>query len=164
MDINDLWDDFIIQNPAILDTLHEEIELPVDNLIGNGKGFNIREISYKNSTKWNCQTRAYEIDFSDNPLSFIEANEEIWQMFFELHNKCLELMDQKDLIRVVFFHEQFDKPVSSPFEKKEKFKERNLLDLLFKNVQSAREYLINEVNKLECITTVCKITMRWAET
>ncbi|CAF1038238.1 unnamed protein product, partial [Brachionus calyciflorus] len=65
--------------------------------------------------KFNCTTSTYNISFSTNSKTFSEAHSDIENVFKALQAEFSSKMREKDKIRIVFFHDSLDRPISLPF-------------------------------------------------
>jgi hypothetical protein len=94
---------------------------------------------------FNCEQHNIKINFGNSSKTFYQAQNDITDLFVELHSKLLNNMRTNDLIRLVFFHSDFKEgPIRYPFMTKETFQSVNLLNNFNSVVQSYREIKINE--------------------
>lgn len=110
--------------------------------------YNIVSSSSSNCKKFNCSQHTYDINFPDVDKTFEEAHEEINQLFTDLHNKFTDLMGSKDYIRLVFFHDDFDRPVGYKFLSFDNFVNHDLRQTFQSVVQSYRNITFNRENSL----------------
>ncbi len=75
--------------------------------------YTITKSSETNSKKFNCKQQVLEITFGDVFKTFGEAQLEISQMFIDLHEKLLALVQNNDYARITFIHKDFEHPIGN---------------------------------------------------
>ncbi|CAF0964145.1 unnamed protein product [Brachionus calyciflorus] len=98
--------------------------------------------------KFNCTTSTYNISFSTNAKPFTEAHSDIENAFNALHAEFSSKMLDKDKIRVVFFHDSLDRPISHPFMSKSQLTPTGFLENFEHVAQSYKSVKLNENNNL----------------
>ena len=97
------------------------------------------EESNTNCSQFNCGQHAINITFSNSATTFNDAQTEIEQLFTNLHTMLLDKMNDRDKIRLVFFHDSFlEGPIRLPFISKKDFVKTNLIDNFNHVIQSYR--------------------------
>ena len=141
MNIDDIWRNFLIEN-----NLNEEIFLE-PNQVGGNLDLQIEERGESECILFNCKQINYNIKFSNCLKTFGEAQDEINNMFSELHQRFIsKLKTKNDLIRISFSHDSFDSRVSIPFMGLEDLTRTNLQNAFDYVIQSYREITVNENN------------------
>ena len=70
---------------------------------GNDQDVVLRHSLVNNCARFNCEQHTIECSFKSVNKTFAQAQSEVTQMFIELHKKMLDLMIDKDKIRITFF-------------------------------------------------------------
>ncbi len=73
--------------------------------------YTITQTSESNCKKFNCKQHVLEIAFGEVNKTFGEAQQEISQMFIDLHEKLLTLVQNNDYARITFIHNDFEHPI-----------------------------------------------------
>lgn len=67
-------------------------------------------VSY--SRKFKCSQHVYNVKFNDTKLTFGQGQNQITNMFTEIHEQLLYLLTNNyDKIRITFIHNSFDHPI-----------------------------------------------------
>ncbi len=125
--------------------------------IGGSNLFTITTETKSRCKKFNCSQHTFNISFNDIEKSFGDAQNEIQRLFTELHDKFLNLMGPKDYIRIVFFHNEFDRPVGYPFMNKNQLETTDLQSTFENVIQSYKQVQINEDNSLTAAIIIAKM-------
>ncbi|CAF1102724.1 unnamed protein product [Brachionus calyciflorus] len=107
--------------------------------------------------KFNCTTSTYNISFSTNAKTFTEAHSDIENAFKALHAEFSSKMREKDKIRVVFFHDSLDRPISLPFMSKTQLTPVGLLENFEHVAQSYKSVKLNENNNLTASVVIAHL-------
>ncbi|CAF0802638.1 unnamed protein product [Brachionus calyciflorus] len=86
------------------------------NQIGGSLNFQITNTSSNLNRKFNCTTT--NISFSSNSKNFETAHSDIENAFRTLYAEFISQMGDKDKIRIIFFHDSLESPISLPFMSK----------------------------------------------
>ena len=132
---------------------------PTNQTGGNTNMYHITSSYVSHSHRFNCEQRCFNVDFNniDENLTFSHAQRKISQLFIDLHIKFIELMGEKDYIRVTFLHDDFDRPVGYPFMDKKTFLNSNLMHTFESVIQSYREIKVNSNNSLKCMVVIARL-------
>lgn len=107
--------------------------------------------------KFNCDQKVFNINFNNVNKTFEEAQQEITQLFVDLHSKFASLMNEKDYIRVTFLHDEFDRPVGYPFMNKKTLMSTNLQHTFENVIQSYRTITMNNHNQLKAMVVIARL-------
>ena len=97
---------------------------------------------------FNCEQHTFECKFKPVNKTFSESFTELNQMFTNLHTKILNLLHEKDYIRLTFFHEEFKQGIGYPFMSKNQLLKENLQDKFESIIQSYKTINMNTNNSL----------------
>ena len=122
-----------------------------------GNLFNITTSFESHSRKFNTEQRVFNISFNAVRKTFQEAQEEIRELFINLHEKFLALMGDKDYIRITFLHEDFDRGIGYPFMNKSTFMNANLLNTFENVIQSYKTIEMNNNNSLKAMVCIARL-------
>ena len=122
-----------------------------------GNLFNISTSFESHSRKFNTEQRVFNISFNAVRKTFQEAQEEIRELFINLHEKFLALMGDKDYIRITFLHEDFDRGIGYPFMNKSTFMNANLLNTFENVIQSYKTIEMNNNNSLKAMVCIARL-------
>jgi len=112
---------------------------------GGNISINFDQLPNSNCARFNCEQHNIKINFGNSSKTFYQAQNDLTDLFVELHAKLLNKMRNNDFIRLVFYHSDFKEgPIRYPFMSKETFQSINLLNNFNSVVQSYREIKINE--------------------
>ncbi len=125
--------------------------------IGGNNSFTISSENNSYCKKFKCAQHTYKIRFNNIEKSFGNAQNEIQSLFTQLHNKFVSMMGPKDYIRIVFFHNDFDRPVGYPFMNKIQLKTTDLQSTFENVTQSYKQVQINEDNSLTASIIIAKM-------
>lgn len=75
--------------------------------------YTITQTSESNCKKFNCKQKVLEITFGEVTKTFGEAQYEIAQMFTDLHEKLLSMVQNNDYARITFLHKDFEHPIGN---------------------------------------------------
>jgi hypothetical protein len=119
-----------------------------ENRQAGGNMYNISTSSSGRCKKFNCSQHTYNISFNSVNKTFAQAQQEIEQLFIDLHLKFYNMMGSKDYIRIVFFHDSFDRPVGYPFLSRNELQTTDLQSTFENVIQSYQEITVNSDNSL----------------
>ena len=122
-----------------------------------GNLFNISSSFQSHSKKFNTEQRVFNISFNSVRKTFQEAQEEIRRLFIDLHEKFLDLVGEKDYIRITFLHEDFDRGIGYPFMDKITFLNANLLSTFENVIQSYKTIEMNNNNSLKAMVCIARL-------
>lgn len=122
-----------------------------------GNLFNIATSFQSHSKKFNTEQRVFNISFNSVRKTFQEAQDDIRKLFIDLHEKFLDLMGDKDYIRITFLHEDFDRGIGYPFMSKTTFTNANLLDTFENVIQSYKTIEMNNNNSLKAMVCIARL-------
>lgn len=146
MDINNIWEEFMINNSLTEESFAGN---NITNQSGGNIDVNIEEHQVAECILFNCKQINYKVTFSNCLKTFEQAQDEINNMFINLHNKFIsKLKNNNDLIRISFHHDSFDRRVSLPFMDKYDLSKKNLLSEFNHVIQSYRTINVNNNNSL----------------
>ena len=93
----------------------------------------------RSNKKFRCEETQYDLRLSiTESLTFDELNTELRNMFLNIYNEFTSKMGDRDKIRMVFFHDQFEYPVSIQFMYKRSITVDHLINKFEKTTQSYR--------------------------
>ncbi len=124
---------------------------------GGSSLFTIASEADSHCKKFKCSQHTYKIRFNNIEKSFGDAQNEIQRLFTQLHDKFLNMMGPKDYIRIVFFHNDFDRPVGYPFMIKNQLETTDLQSTFDNVTQSYKQVQINEENTLTASIIIAKM-------
>ncbi len=119
--------------------------------------YNIESTSVTNCQQFNCSQHNYNIRFDAVNKTFGEAHEEINKLFIDLHNKFLNLMGPNDYIRIVFFHNDFARPIGFKFFSKKEYSSYDMRQTFEHITQSYRTIEFNKGNALRASVIIAHI-------
>jgi hypothetical protein len=130
--------------------------------IQRGKSlFNIEkeEVVTANCQLFKCNKYQFKVSFRNGfgTKTFGEATEQLTEMFTKLHSDILQLMRNKDKVRVVLFHDSLAYPIGYSFMDKEEFVTVNLEDTFFQVIQSYTTVLIESGSSLQADITIARL-------
>ena len=147
------WSKFVSSSPEYLRWW--EI-LP--NQYGGRISINLDQQASSRSSKFNCEQLNIKMTFDNSSKSFGEAQNEIKSLFKDLHLQLLAKMNDKDKIRLVFFHDDFKEgPVRFPFLSKDQFVLTNLINNFNSVIQSYREIRVNNDQNFNAVAIIAKL-------
>jgi len=127
------------------------------NQVGSGINFRITSLDQSINTKFQCMQLLYELSFSDADRTFAESTNDLENLFKDLHSKFTQNLDERDQIRMVFFHDSLNQPISLPFMESSELTP-NLIMTKFENVvQSYKNVTVDYNNSFMAIVQIAKI-------
>ncbi|CAF1019448.1 unnamed protein product [Brachionus calyciflorus] len=127
--------------------------------IQNGGDLNhfITQTKSVHNNKFNSTLTTYKIGFSQNMSSFAAAFDEIKLAFENLTNEFSSRMGLHDKIRIVLYHDSFERPISIQFMKKSDMTAQVLIESFERVAQSHKEVQLNENNNLTAHVIIARL-------
>ena len=122
-----------------------------------GNSNNIVETSSSRSEKFKTTTQIYKIEFKPSNTLLGDANNEITELFADLHVRINEIVNESDMIRLYFTHRHFNWPMRIPFMSKNNFLKFNIRETFASIAQSYRSIELNKDNALTAVAIVAKL-------
>ena len=139
-----IWENILVNNPQF--EKWWEI-LPIQTG-GQDEDVVLTHSLVNTCVRFNCEQHTIECSFKSVDKTFAQAQNEITQMFVKLHQKMLELLSEKDKIRITFFQEDFDRGIGYPFMDKRQLRSINLQEKFESVIQSYKTINMNSNNSL----------------
>ena len=144
-EIENLWGNILSNNPQF----ERWWEMaPTQQTGGQDQDVVLRHSLVNNCVRFNCEQHTIECSFKAVDKTFSQAQHEISQMFVKIHQKMLGLLNEKDQIRITFFHEDFDRAIGYPFMGKRELQNLNLQEKFDSIIQSYKTINMNSNNSL----------------
>ena len=128
-----------------------------DNYQSGGNIYSITESFRSRSRKFKTDQQVFNISFNTVNKTFDEAQNEIKNLFIDLHEQFLGMMGDKDYIRVTFLHDDFDRGIGYPFMSKRVFMNANLLHTFESVIQSYKTINMNNNNSLRAAVYIARL-------
>ena len=146
------WNQTLIENP------NYATWWDVDNQFGGNINVDLDEDGSSNCAQFNCTQHKINIKFGRSARTFGDAQNEIYEMFEQLHVALNAKIGERDKIRLVFFHDQLlEGPIRFPFLSKKDFLNNNILNNFNSVIQSFREIQINPNDNFHGIALIAHL-------
>ena len=144
--MNNLWNNFLKNNPQYENWWNM---LP-QNYQSGGESDDILldHTVVNNCVRFNCEQHRIECTFKPVNKSFSQATNDLRDLFIKLHRKMLNLINNKDRIRITFFHDEFSHGIGYPFMDKNQLLNINLQEKFESICQSYKTITMNNNNAL----------------
>jgi hypothetical protein len=144
--MNNYWFNFLNQNPHYNEWWNI---LPQNYQIGGANDDILMNHTVVNQcVRFNCEQHRIECTFKTVNKTFAQAKNELTDMFIKLHRKMLNLINNKDQIRITFFHDDFSHGIGYPFMDKNQLQNTNLQEKFDAICQSYSTINMNSNNAL----------------
>jgi hypothetical protein len=125
--------------------------------VGSGINFNIIQTEFKINNKFKCQERVYKLLFDPSNKTFAELSNDINRLFNELFSRFTNNLNNLDMVRVTFFHNSFNHPISIPFVAKENLTATLIIDKFERVIQSYKTTNFNYDDSFSAIVQIAKV-------
>lgn len=146
------------------DATQEQSMVEDDSAIQKGGGrperklYRIKKESTKKCVKYMCESTTYEISFFDmTDRTFAEVNQQIQLLFEQLSRDFIEQLGDNDRIRIVFYHDILDSPISTNFTSRQDMLTLNLLDQFQRVMQSYKNQPIEPNHNFKANIIIARI-------
>ena len=103
--MNNYWSNFLNINPEYTEWLNI---FPQNYQIGGSDDDIILDHTLVNQcVRFDCVQHRLECRFKTVNKTFSQARNELTELFIKIHRKMMSLINNKDQIRITFFHEDF---------------------------------------------------------
>ena len=144
--MNNYWSNFLINYPEYSQWWNI---LPQNYQVGGDSDDIVLDHSLVNQcVRFDCEQHRIECRFKTVNKTFAQAKNELTELFIKIHRKMLSLINNKDQIRITFFHEDFSHGIGYPFMDKNQLQNTNLQDKFDAVCQSYRTVNMNSNNAL----------------
>jgi hypothetical protein len=153
-EVNSIWENFVNMNPQHRTWWNQKPGMQ----LGGRVEMTFSEPTTSISNRFNCEQLTIKIAFGNTSKTFEEANNEIQNLFTDLHSKLIAKKNDSDKIRLVFHHDSFQEgPIRIPFLSKNNFAVYNLINNFKSVTQSYKEITMNNNQNLHALAIIARI-------
>jgi hypothetical protein len=129
----------------------------VNYQIGGSLDYNIIESYYNSNAKFNCQQRVYNVNFNSTNKTFAQSFNELGDLFREMYQRFTKDLESRDFIRIVFYHDSFNQPISLPFLEHDELTPELMITYFENVIQSYKDVKVNSNNSFTATVQIAKI-------